>query len=62
VRRGRRRPLAPDVVDQALVRHHLIRTEQQSSQYGPLLSTSQLERASVDLGFERTEDAEPDLV
>jgi hypothetical protein len=62
VRCGRRRTLAPDVVDQALVGHYLTRTEQQSSQNGLLLATTQVEGASLDLGFERTEDAEPDLL
>jgi hypothetical protein len=62
VRCRRGRILAPDVVDQALVGHYLPCTEQQSSQNGPLLATTQLEGASLDLGFERTEDAEPDLL
>jgi hypothetical protein len=60
VRRGRRRTVPPDLVDQALVRYNVARTEQQSAQNGPLLAAAQLEGAFLDVGFERTEDAEPD--
>jgi hypothetical protein len=60
VRCGRRRTLAPDVVDEALVGHYLASAEQQSGQNGALFATAQLKGASLDLGFERTEVAEPD--
>ena len=58
--RGRRRTVPPYLVDQALVRYDLARTEQQGGESGPLLAAAQLEGAFLDLGFERTEDAEPD--
>jgi hypothetical protein len=60
VRCGRRRTVGPDLVDQALVRYDLPRTEQQGAENGPLPAAAQLEGAFLDLGFERTEDAEPE--
>jgi hypothetical protein len=60
VRCGRRRTFPPDLVDQALVRYDLARTEQQGAQNRPLLAAAQLEGDFLDLSFERTEDAEPD--
>jgi hypothetical protein len=51
VRCGRRRTVSPDLVDQALVRYDLARTEQQGAQNGPLLASAQLEGAFLDLGF-----------
>jgi hypothetical protein len=60
VRCGRRRTVPPDLVDQALVRYDVARTEQQGAQNGPLLAAAQLEGDFLDLSFQRTEDAEPD--
>jgi hypothetical protein len=57
---GRRRIVRPDLVDQSLFRYDLARTKQQGTQNGPLLAAAQFEGALLDLGFERTEDAEPE--
>ena len=60
VRCRRRRTVSPDLVDQALVRYDLARTEQQGGENGSLLAAAQIESAFLDLGFERTEDAKPE--
>jgi hypothetical protein len=52
------RTVAPDVVDQALVRYDIPRTEQKRGENRTLLAPAQLDRAAADLGFERAEDAE----
>jgi hypothetical protein len=54
------RILPPDLVDQALVGHDVARAKEQGSENCPLLAAAQLEGAFLDLGFERTEDTEPD--
>jgi hypothetical protein len=54
VRCGGRRTVSPDLVDEALVRYDLARTEQQGGENGALLAAAQLESAFVDLGLERT--------
>ncbi len=60
MRRRRRRAVPPDLIDQSFARYDLARREQQSSEDGPLLAAAQLDAAFVDLGLERTEDAEPE--
>lgn len=57
---GGRGVFSPDLVDQAVVRHHLAGTEQQGGENGLLLATAEIERALIDLGFECTEDAKPE--
>jgi hypothetical protein len=57
---GRRRIVRPDLVDQSLFHYDLACTKQQGTQNGPLLAAAQLEGALLGLGFERTEDAEPE--
>jgi hypothetical protein len=53
-----RRLLAPDVVDQAIVRDHPAGAKQQSSENGPLLATAELDRGFPRLGLERAENAQ----
>jgi hypothetical protein len=60
VRRGRWRIVLPDLVDEAPVRDDLPRAQQQGGENRPLLTAAQLEGALLDLGFERTEDPEPE--
>ena len=60
VRGGGRWTVPPDLVDQALVRYDRARAKEQGGENGPLLATAKLEDVSFDLGFERTEKAEPD--
>jgi hypothetical protein len=60
VRCGRGGSLAPDLVDQALVGYDLACAKEESGENGPLLSAAQLQSMFLNLGFERTEDAEPD--
>lgn len=57
-RGGRAR--SPDLVYQALLGYHIARAKEQGGENGPLLTAAQLEGSFPDLGFERTEDAEPD--
>jgi len=58
VANGRRWLLAPDIVDQAVVRHHLAGTKEKSSENGPLLATAELDLGFPCLGLERAEDAQ----
>jgi hypothetical protein len=60
VRHGRGRLVLPDLVDQAPVRDDLSRAQEQGGENRPLLAAAQLEGALLDLGFERTEDPEPE--
>ena len=60
VRRGCRRALPPNLVDEPAVGHDLAGTKQQGSENGTLLAAAQLDGAFSDLGFERAEDAEPE--
>ena len=56
--RRRRRPLAPQLVDQALRRDHLVRVHQQQSQQRPAPSSSDLDRTIVVRYLQRSEQAE----
>jgi hypothetical protein len=54
----RRRLLAPDIVDQAVVRHHLAGAKQESSENGLLLATAELDRGLPRPGLERAKNAQ----
>jgi hypothetical protein len=54
------RLFAPDVLDQPLIGHDLVRTEQQRGEDGALLGPAEFDRPAVRvLGAERAEDAKP---
>lgn len=58
MRRGRRRTVPPDLVDQALVRYDLSRTQEQDRENCSLLAPPECESTFTDLGLKRTEDPE----
>ena len=58
--RGRGRPLAPELVDDPIARHDLVRVEQQQRQDRPLLRRPELDRHTLDHRLERAEKPELD--
>jgi hypothetical protein len=57
-----RRSLAPDVVDQAIDRHHAVGAQQEDGQDGALPWPADVRRFPTDQDVERPEDAEFDTV
>src|SRR5438034_7569243 len=53
--RGRRRPLAPEPVDQALARERLVRMQQEERQERPLLRAAHPQRAAFAKHLQRSE-------
>ena len=58
LRRRRRRPLVPELVDQPVGRKGLVRMDQQKREQRPLLAAPERELSSLVADLERTEDAE----
>jgi hypothetical protein len=57
-RRGRRWALAPEGVDQAILRDDLVRVQQEEGEQGPLLSAAHGKRARPLPNLQRAEDFE----
>jgi hypothetical protein len=55
VRGGRRRVVAPDLLDQPPDRHDLAFAKEERSEHGPLLGASQRDVIAADPRLERTE-------
>jgi hypothetical protein len=53
--RGRRRPLAPHALDQAIARDGLIRVQEEDCEKGPLLRSSERQLTAVAPHLDRTE-------
>jgi PHD/YefM family antitoxin component YafN of YafNO toxin-antitoxin module len=58
LRRGRRRALAPEVVDEPVDRHSLVRVEKQECEQSTLLPAAEWEWMALADDLERTKDAE----
>ena len=60
IRRGIRRPLVPDPVDQAVDRDGLIGVREQDREHGALMAAGERDRLTIDERLERSEDPEFD--
>jgi hypothetical protein len=58
VLRRPRRPISPNVLDEPVDRHRLVRVEHEIEQHRTLLGRAQVDGLAVDHDFERSEDAE----
>ena len=61
MRRGRGRPIAPDLVDEPIERDDLVRMKQQQREDRPLLLTPEWKRTTTDPGLDRPEERELEL-
>ena len=60
VRRGSRKIVPPDLIEQALDGDDLVSAKKQGCENSPLLAPAELKRTFRELGFELAEDAEPE--